>query len=66
MIEEIKTIEKRKNKLLEQGKKNGYVTYVGNGETTITYTVTDGTSTITKSVTLSLSDKEKPLNYFNL
>ena len=27
MIEEIKTIEERKNKLLEQGKKNGYVTY---------------------------------------
>jgi len=27
MIEEIKTIEERKNRLLEQGKKNGYVTY---------------------------------------
>ncbi len=45
---------------------NGYVTYVGKGETVITYTVTDGETTITKSVTLALSDKEKPLNYFNL
>ena len=45
---------------------NGYVTYVGKGETTITYTVTDGTTTITKSVTLALSDKEKPLDYYNL
>ena len=45
---------------------NGYVTYVGNGETTITYTVTDGTTTITKSFILSLSDKARPTTYFSL
>ncbi|MBQ4644174.1 MAG: VWA domain-containing protein, partial [Clostridia bacterium] len=45
---------------------NGYVTMVGNGETTITYTVTDGTTTIEKTVTLVLSDEDKPVQYFAL
>ncbi len=45
---------------------NGYVTMVGNGEATINYTVSDGTTTITKSVTLVLSNKEKPMGYYNL
>ncbi len=45
---------------------NGYVTLVGNGETTITYTVTDGTTTIEKTVTLVLSDEDKPVQYFAL
>ena len=31
---------------------NGYVTLVGNGSTTINYTVTDGTTTVEKSVTI--------------
>ena len=45
---------------------NGYVTTVGNGKTVITYTVTDGTTTITKSVTLSLSDEDEPVKMFAL
>ena len=43
---------------------NGYVTMVGNGSTTITYTVTDGTTTVVKSVTLVLSDEDKPVRVF--
>lgn len=45
---------------------NGYVTLAGNGTTTITYTVTDGTTTVEKSVTLVLSDEDKPVQYFAL
>lgn len=45
---------------------NGYVTLVGNGSTTINYTVTDGTTTVEKSVTLVLSDEDKPVQYFAL
>jgi hypothetical protein len=43
---------------------NGYVTMVGNGSTTITYTVTDGTTTVEQSVTLVLSDQDKPVRVF--
>ncbi len=45
---------------------NGYVTYVGRGETEITYTVTDGTTTITKSVTVFATSQEKPKTYYLL
>ena len=45
---------------------NGYVTLVGNGSTTINYTVTDGTTTVEKSVTLVLSDEDKPVQCFAL
>ncbi|MBR2954000.1 MAG: metallophosphoesterase [Clostridia bacterium] len=45
---------------------NGYVTTVGKGETVITYTVTDGTTTIEQSFTLVLSDEDKPVQMFAL
>lgn len=45
---------------------NGYVTLVGKGEATITYTVTDGTTTIEKSVTVFASKNEKPKTYYLL
>lgn len=45
---------------------NGFVTFLGSGDTTITYTVTDGTTTLTKSVNLSLSRAKKPVFSYKL
>lgn len=45
---------------------NGYVTFVSSGETTINYVVTDGTTTITKSVNLLVSRASKPVETFAL
>ena len=45
---------------------NGYVTYVSSGETTITYVVTDGTTTITKSTNLYITRAAKPIDRFVL
>ena len=45
---------------------NGFVTFLGSGDTTITYTVTDGTTTLTKSVNLFLSRAKKPVFSYKL
>ena len=45
---------------------NGYVTYVSSGETTISYVVTDGTTTVAKSVKLILSRGARPVDSFVL
>ena len=45
---------------------NGLVTFLGSGDTTITYTVLDGTTTLTKSVNLSLSRAKKPVFSYKL
>ena len=45
---------------------NGLVTFLGSGDTTITYTVSDGTTTLTKSVNLSLSRAKKPIFSYKL
>lgn len=45
---------------------NGLVTFLGSGDTTITYTVSDGTTTLSKSVNLSLSRAKKPIFSYKL
>ena len=45
---------------------NGYVTFVSSGETTINYVVTDGTTTVTKSVNLHITRAAKPVESFVL
>ena len=45
---------------------NGFVTFLGSGDTTITYTVSDGTKTLSKSVNLSLSRAKKPIFSYKL
>ncbi|MGN0487367.1 MAG: VWA domain-containing protein [Acutalibacteraceae bacterium] len=45
---------------------NGLVTFNGSGDTTITYTVSDGTTTLSKSVNLSLSRAKKPVFSYKL
>ncbi|MDD6526981.1 MAG: Ig-like domain-containing protein [Oscillospiraceae bacterium] len=45
---------------------NGLVTFLDSGETTITYTVTDSTTTLTKSAKFVISRGQKPIYTFKL
>ena len=45
---------------------NGLVTFINSGKTEITYTVTDGTTTLTKSVNFTLSKAKKPVFTYKL